>query len=45
VREAGGFVSDPNSEANPLETGHILASNADLMPQFRAALNAARAAA
>jgi myo-inositol-1(or 4)-monophosphatase len=41
VREAGGFVSDPSSEASPMDTGHILAANADLMPQLKAALKQA----
>jgi myo-inositol-1(or 4)-monophosphatase len=44
VREAGGFVSDPDSERNPMQTGNILATNADLMPQFKAALGKAREA-
>ncbi len=38
VREAGGFVADPDSEKSPLETGNILATNADLLPQFKATL-------
>ena len=42
VREAGGFVSDCDSERNPMETGNILAANADLLPQFRDALKDAR---
>lgn len=44
VREAGGFSADPNSEKNPMETGHIIAANADLMPQFKTALGKAQAA-
>ena len=42
VREAGGFVADPDSEKNPMETGNILATNADLLPQFKDALSKAR---
>lgn len=42
VREAGGFVTDADSERNPIETGNILATNADLLPQYRDALKAAR---
>ncbi|MFT3987340.1 inositol monophosphatase family protein [Aestuariivirga sp.] len=38
VREAGGFVADPSTEANPMESGHILAANAELLPQMKAAL-------
>lgn len=45
VREAGGFVSDTDSEANPLDTGNIAAANADLLPQVRQALKDARSAA
>jgi myo-inositol-1(or 4)-monophosphatase len=44
VREAGGFAADPDSERSPIETGNILAANADLMPQFKDALKLARAA-
>ena len=44
VREAGGFVSDPDSEKNPMETGNIIATNADLLPQFKDALRKAREA-
>jgi myo-inositol-1(or 4)-monophosphatase len=44
VREAGGFAADPDSERSPMETGNILAANADLMPQFKDALKLARAA-
>jgi myo-inositol-1(or 4)-monophosphatase len=43
VREAGGFVSDTDSDADPMETGNILATNADLLPQYRDALKKARA--
>ena len=44
VREAGGFVTDADSEASPMETGNILATNADLLPQFRDTLKTARTA-
>jgi myo-inositol-1(or 4)-monophosphatase len=44
VKEAGGFVSDPDSERDPMETGNILAANADLLPQYKDALKLARAA-
>jgi myo-inositol-1(or 4)-monophosphatase len=43
VREAGGFATDADSERNPLETGNILATNADLLPPLRQALARARA--
>ena len=43
VREAGGFIADPDGDANPMDTGHILACNAELMPQLKAALKEARA--
>jgi myo-inositol-1(or 4)-monophosphatase len=44
VREAGGFTADIDSEANPLDTGNILAANADLMPQIKKELAAALSA-
>ena len=44
VREAGGFVADPDAEKNPMESGNILATNADLLPQFKDALKKAREA-
>jgi myo-inositol-1(or 4)-monophosphatase len=44
VKEAGGFIADPDSERNPMETGNIIAANADLLPQFKDALRLARAA-
>jgi len=44
VREAGGFATDADSERSAMETGNILATNADLLPQFRDALKLARAA-
>lgn len=43
VREAGGFIADPDGEKSPMETGNILATNAGLMPQFKEALGKARA--
>ena len=42
VREAGGFVVDPDSERDPMTTGSILATNADLLPQYKDALKLAR---
>ncbi len=42
VREAGGFTSDCDGEASPMDTGNILAANADLTPLFKAALGEAR---
>jgi myo-inositol-1(or 4)-monophosphatase len=44
VKEAGGFSTDPDGEMDPMETGSILATNADLLPQYRDALKHARAA-
>jgi myo-inositol-1(or 4)-monophosphatase len=44
VREAGGFSSDCDSEANPMETGNIAAANADLLPELKQALKDARSA-
>ena len=44
VREAGGFAGDCDGEANPMDTGNILAANADLLPQFKQALKDARQA-
>jgi myo-inositol-1(or 4)-monophosphatase len=41
IREAGGFITDCDGEANPMETGNILAANADLLPQMQAALKEA----
>ena len=38
VREAGGFISDCDSDANPMDTGNIAAANADLLPQVMQAL-------
>jgi myo-inositol-1(or 4)-monophosphatase len=42
IREAGGFVSDCDSEANPLQTGNIVAANADLLPLLKKELASAR---
>ncbi|MBI2718938.1 MAG: inositol monophosphatase [Rhizobiales bacterium] len=42
MREAGGFTSDVDGEASPMVTGNILAANAELMPQIKQALAAAR---
>ena len=42
VREAGGFIADCDSEANPMETGNIAGGNADLLPLFKDALKGAR---
>ncbi|WP_373506173.1 inositol monophosphatase [Aestuariivirga sp.] len=44
VKEAGGFVADPDSEANPMVSGNILATNAELLPQYKDALKLAREA-
>jgi myo-inositol-1(or 4)-monophosphatase len=44
VREAGGFVADPDGDKNPMDTGNILATNADLLSQFKDALSKAREA-
>jgi myo-inositol-1(or 4)-monophosphatase len=42
MREAGGFVADPESDRNPLDTGNIVAANADLLPQIKRELATAR---
>ena len=42
VKEAGGFIADPDGEKDPMDTGNILATNADLLPQYRDALKLAR---
>jgi myo-inositol-1(or 4)-monophosphatase len=44
VREAGGFIVDCDGDANPMDSGNILAANAELTPQFKAALKDARTA-
>lgn len=38
VREAGGFAVDPDGDASPMDSGNILACNAELVPAFKAAL-------
>jgi myo-inositol-1(or 4)-monophosphatase len=38
VREAGGFVHDLQGKGDPLTSGGFIASNADLLPQFKSAL-------
>jgi myo-inositol-1(or 4)-monophosphatase len=45
IREAGGFSADCDSERNPMETGNIVAANADILPQMKAALADAKKAA
>jgi myo-inositol-1(or 4)-monophosphatase len=42
IRESGGFVQGLKGEANPLNTGGYIAGNADLLPQIRAVLEAAK---
>ena len=42
IREAGGFVHGLNGEANPLLSNNYIASNADLLPQMKAALAEAK---
>ncbi len=42
VREAGGFTSDCDSEASPMQTGNIIAANADLLPLIKKELAAAK---
>ena len=42
IREAGGFTSDCDSEANPMQTGNILATNADLLPIMKKELASAK---
>ena len=42
VKEAGGFIADPDGDKNPMESGNILATNADLLLQFKDALSKAR---
>jgi myo-inositol-1(or 4)-monophosphatase len=41
IREAGGFIADCDGDANPMETGNIVAANADLLPQIKKELAAA----
>jgi myo-inositol-1(or 4)-monophosphatase len=35
VREAGGAITDLDSEADPLASGNVLAANGDLLPELR----------
>ncbi len=42
IREAGGFTSDCDGDANPLQTGNIVAANADLLPLIKKELAAAK---
>jgi myo-inositol-1(or 4)-monophosphatase len=44
VREAGGFIADPDGDKDPMESGNILATNSDLLPQYKDALKKAREA-
>jgi myo-inositol-1(or 4)-monophosphatase len=42
IREAGGFVRGINGEDSPLNAGGYIAGNADLLPQIKAVLDAAK---
>lgn len=42
VREAGGFTTDCDGDADPMATGNVLCANAELTPQLKAALKEAR---
>ena len=42
LREAGGFVADCDTDRSPLDTGNIVAANADLLPQIKRELAAAK---
>ena len=42
IREAGGFTSDCDGEANPMQTGNSIAANADLLPVLKKELAAAK---
>lgn len=42
IREAGGAVQDIDSEASPMETGDIVASNGELIGDFRRLLREAK---
>jgi myo-inositol-1(or 4)-monophosphatase len=42
IREAGGFATDCDSDKSPLDTGNIVAANADLLPQIKRELQAAK---
>lgn len=44
VREAGGFIHGLQGDVSPMDSGHILAANADLMPQMLETLKDAHAA-
>ena len=44
VREAGGFVADPDGEKNPMDTGNILATNARSPAAVQGRAGKARAA-
>jgi myo-inositol-1(or 4)-monophosphatase len=41
VREAGGYVTDPDAEGNPLASGNVLAANDHLHAALRSALSEA----
>jgi myo-inositol-1(or 4)-monophosphatase len=43
VREAGGFVTDIDSEAEPMPTGNVLAANAELIVDMRKLIKEAKA--
>jgi myo-inositol-1(or 4)-monophosphatase len=43
VREAGGFVTDIDSQADPMARGDVLAANADLIVEMRKLLKDAKA--
>lgn len=43
VREAGGFVSDIDSEGDPMPRGNVLAANADLIVEMRKLLKNVKA--
>jgi myo-inositol-1(or 4)-monophosphatase len=42
IREAGGRISDIDTEANPIYTGNVLASNADLYDDLRKTLRSTK---
>ena len=44
VREAGGFIHGLQGDVSPMDSGHILAANADLLPQMLEILKEAHAA-
>ena len=39
-----GFIADPDGDKDPMESGNILATNSDLLPQYKDALKKAREA-